>query len=513
MSVGGAPAGIYTTCSATEVSYILSHAESKLVLLEDDSQWQKVAAHLDGLPALVRVVCMQGLVVDHPLAQGWDAFLQSGSGVTDAQLAERMAALKPDQLATLIYTSGTTGPPKGVMLSHRNLTWTADAALKLVPVQPDHCSLSYLPLSHIAEQMFSIHLPISAGSHVYFAESMAKLKDNLVEVQPNVVFGVPRVWEKFYAGLSAKLGAATGGKAKLVGWARGVATQVHTLKNKGQQPGGWLGFQYAVARKLVFSKMHPLIGLGRAMVCVSGAAPVSKDILDFFASVDVPIREVYGQSEGSGPTTFNAMDRTRFGSVGPAIPGCDVKIAADGEICLRGPNVFLGYFKDQVATDECLIDGWLHSGDLGAFDDAGFLTITGRKKDILITAGGKNIAPKNLEGALKQIPMVADAVVIGDRRKFLTALLTLDPEQLQKAAEAKGMTPAALRNSAETRAAIQAGVDAMNRDLAQVETVKKFTVLPEPFSPETGELTPSLKVKRKVVNEKFAAVIDAMYAE
>ncbi len=513
MMAGGAPAGIYTTCSATEVTYVLAHAEARVVVVEDASQWEKVRANLESLPALVRVVCMRGLTVDHPVVQTWEAFLASGANVPESALDDRLGALKADQMATLIYTSGTTGPPKGVMLSHRNLTWTADAALKLVPVQPHHCSLSYLPLSHIAEQMFSIHLPISAGSQVYWAESMAKLKDNLAEVQPHVVFGVPRVWEKFYAGLSARLATATGVKAALVAWSRGVATEVHAVKNRGGQPGAFLGLKYAIAKKLVFSKMHPLLGLGRAVVCVSGAAPVSREILQFFASVDIPIREVYGQSEGSGPTTFNAMDRTRFGSVGPAIPGCDVTIAPDGEICLRGPNVFLGYYKDKPATDECLVDGTLHSGDLGAFDADGFLTITGRKKDILITAGGKNIAPKNLEASLKQIPLVADAVVIGDRRRFLSALLTLDPEQLQKAADAAGTTPDAVRTAPATLAAIQTGVDAMNKDLAQVETIKKFTVLPAPFSPETGELTPSLKVKRKVVNDKFVAEIEAMYGE
>jgi len=513
MAVGGAPAGIYTTCSGPEVAYIVHHAESPVLLVEDVGQWEKIAGRLAELPHLKRVVGMRGCVISHPLAQTWEEFLASGAHVPDGEVDARVAALKVRDLATLIYTSGTTGPPKGVMLSVENLTWTADAALKLVPVRPGHCSLSYLPMSHIAEQMFSLHIPISAGGAIYFAESLAKVPDNLKEVQPHVLFAVPRIWEKFYAGVNAKLKGATGLKAKLVTWARGVATRVHALKNEGKEPTGWLAFQYGIAQKQVFSKLRDALGLGRAFICVSGAAPVSKDILEFFASLDIPIREVYGQSEGSGPTTFNAMDRTRFGSVGPAIPGCEVRIAADGEICLRGPNVFLGYFKEPQATAEALIDGWLHSGDLGAFDADGFLTITGRKKDILITAGGKNIAPKNIEAALKQIPLIGDAVVIGDRKKFLTALLTLDPEQLQKAAEAAGTSPDALRAAPSTRAAIQAAVDVMNKEFAQVETVKRFTVLPAPFTVETGELTPSMKVKRKVVNDKFVNEIDSMYAE
>lgn len=512
MAAGGAPAGIYTTCSASEVAYIVHHAEAPVLLLEDQGQWDKIADRLHELPHLRRVVCMRGFAVAHPIAQRWEDFLASGSSIPDSEVDARLGARTPDDLATLIYTSGTTGPPKGVMLSNRNLTWTADAALQLVAIQAGHCSLSYLPMSHIAEQMFSLHIPISAGGVIYFAEGLTKVPDNLKEVQPHVLFGVPRIWEKFYAGVTGKLSEVTGPKARLVGWARHVAGRVHTLKNQGAQPGTWLSLQYALAQKLVFAKLHAALGLGRAYICVSGAAPVSREILEFFATLDVPIREVYGQSEGSGPTTFNAMSRTRFGSVGPAIPGCEVRIAPDGEICLRGPNVFLGYYKEPQATAETLIDGWLQSGDLGAFDTEGFLTITGRKKDIIITAGGKNIAPKNIEAALKQIPLVGDAVVIGDRRKFLTALLTLDPEQVQRAADARGVTPEALRAAPATQAALQAGVDLVNRDLAQVETIKRFHVLPLPFTVETGELTPSMKVKRNVVNEKFAGQIEELYS-
>ena len=513
MAIGGAPAGIYTTCSAVEVAYIVQHAESPVLLLEDQGQWDKIVGKLGELPNLRRVVTMKGFAVDHPIAQTWDAFLASGDSIDDAKVDQRLGALKDEDLATLIYTSGTTGPPKGVMLSHRNLAWTADCALKLVPIGVGHCSVSYLPMSHIAEQMFSLHIPVSGGAEIYFAEGVTKVLDNLKEVQPHVVFAVPRVWEKFYAGVTAKLKEATGIKGALVGWARGVAGEVHDVKNQGLEPSGFLAFKYQIAQKVVLSKLRTALGLGRAFICVSGAAPVSKDILVFFATLDVPIREVYGQSEGTGPTTFNTTSRTRFGSVGPAIPGCEVKIAPDGEICLRGPNVFMGYFKDKAATDDCLLDGWLHSGDLGAFDDANFLTITGRKKDILITAGGKNIAPKNIEAALKQIPLVGDAVVIGDRRKFLTALLTLDVDQLAKAAQTAGTTPDAIRDAPATRAALQAGIDAINKDLAQVETIKRFTLLPAPFSVETGELTPSLKMKRNVVTKKFEAQIDAMYAE
>lgn len=513
MAAGGAPAGIYTTCSGSEVAFILNHAEAPVIVIEDQGQWEKIAGRLNELPHLRRVVCMRGLDVAHPRAIAWEDFLALGeaSQALEAVLSARLGGLWPDALATLIYTSGTTGPPKGVMLSHQNLTWTADAALRLVPIQAGHCSLSYLPLSHIAEQMFSLHIPISCGGEIYFAESLARVPENLKEVQPHVLFAVPRIWEKFHAGVTARVAQASLVKRLVFRWARSVAGRVHALRNHGEEPTGWLATQYGLARRFVFRALHEALGLGRAYICVSGAAPVSKDILEYFAGLDIPIREIYGQSEGSGPTSFNAVGHTRFGTVGTPIPGCQVRIAADGEILLRGPNVFMGYFKDPVATAESLKDGWLGSGDIGVLDPEGFLSITGRKKDILITAGGKNIAPRNLEDALRKLRFVADAVVVGDRRRFLAALLTLDPVQLAAEAAERRTTPAQLAVSSALRRELQDAVDGMNTQFAQVEHIRRFTILPAPFSVETGELTPSLKVKRAFVNQKYAAEIERMY--
>lgn len=515
MAAGGAPAGIYTTCSGPEVAYILNHAESPVLVIEDQGQWEKIVGRLHELPHLRRVVCMRGLDVRHPRAIGWDAFLALGepSEALDAVLSARLGGLWPDALATLIYTSGTTGPPKGVMLSHQNLSWTADAALTLVPIQPGHCSVSYLPLSHIAEQMFSLHIPISCGGEVYYAESLAKVPETLKEVQPHVLFAVPRIWEKFYAGVTGRVAQASFLKRLVFRWASGVASRVHALRNAGDEPHGWLATQYKLARRFVFRALHEALGLGRAYICVSGAAPVSKDILEYFAGLDIPIREIYGQSEGSGPTTFNAVQRTRFGTVGTAIPGCEVRIASDGEILVRGPNVFMGYFKDPVATAECFKNGYLYSGDLGSLDHDGFLTITGRKKDILITAGGKNIAPRNLEDALKKLPCVADAVVIGDRRRYLAALLTLDPAQLGVEAEARRTTPDLLAASPAFRRELHNAIEDMNTQFAQVEHIRRFAILSAPFSIETGELTPSMKIKRGFVNQKYASEIERMYAQ
>jgi long-chain acyl-CoA synthetase len=437
----------------------------------------------------------------------WDEFMAKGDEVEKQAYLDRVDALEPDALATLIYTSGTTGPPKGVMLSNHNLAWTSNVAIQITTINSDDCSLSYLPLSHIAEQMFTLHIPITTGARVYFAESTEAVPENLKEVQPTIFFGVPRIWEKFHAGISAKLKDATGLKAKLVQWAMNVGWEAN------QRAGGNKGMQYNLANKLIFSKLKPAIGMGNARVCVSGAAPIAREVLEFFARLDIVVLEVYGQSEDTGPTSFNTPTRYRFGSVGPALPGVEVKIAEDDEILVKGPNVFLGYYKDKEATEATLSNGWLHSGDLGAFDADGFLSITGRKKDIIITAGGKNITPKNLEAAIKNHELVNEAVVIGDRRKYLSALVTIDPEAGAAWAAANGEDANALHESAKLRASIQAHIDEMNQQFARVEQIKKFTILTRNFTVEGGELTPTLKVKRAKVNDHFAQDIEAMYAE
>ena len=513
MMAGGVPAGIYTTCSAEEVQYIVHHSEAFAVLVEDVGQWKKIAAQRANLPLLRHVITMKGCPpIDDPLVMSWEQFLARADQTAEAALDARIDALGLDELATLIYTSGTTGPPKGVMLSHRNLAWTAQTLIDQGGARAGDCALSYLPLSHIAEQMSTILGPATSGATVYFAESIEKVPDNLKEVQPTVVFGVPRIWEKFHAGVSAKLAQATGAKKHLVKWTRDVCTRVVDLRNRGKEPGGLLAVQYRLADKLVISKLKPALGLGRARLCVSGAAPISKDVIEFFASLDIVLHEIYGQSEDTGPTSFNLPGATRFGTVGKALPGVEVKIAQDGEILVRGDNVFLGYFKEPQATRDTLIDGWLHSGDLGELDRDGFLTITGRKKEIIITAGGKNISPKNIEAAIKDSPLISEAVVIGDRRKFLSALITLD-DAAAKTFLGDRMNGVPLHEHADIKAAVQKQIDEVNEKLARVEQVKKFTILPRQLAIDTGELTPTLKVKRKAVNQNFSREIEAMYVE
>ncbi len=323
---------------------------------------------------------------------------------------------------------------------------------------------------------------------------------------------MPRVWEKIQAALAARLGAVRGFKGRLLGWARRVASEVNERRNRGVPIPLGLALSYRLASRLVFGKLKAALGFSRARALVTGAAPLAREVMEFFASLDLPIHEVSGQSEGSGPTSYNYPGRTRFGSVGRPLEGVEVRLAEDGEILLRGPNVFLGYFQDPDATRETLVDGWLCSGDLGAFGADGLLNITGRKKEILITAGGKNLAPVAIEAAIKESPLVADAVLIGDRRKFVSALITLDgPAAASLAAEQGGKELP--HESPRVREAIEVVVEQVNRRLARFEQVKRFTLLPIPFSIEGGELTPTMKIKRRVVTEKYAAEIEAMYAE
>jgi long-chain acyl-CoA synthetase len=508
MMAGGCPAGIYTTCSPEEVQYIVHHSESHLVLVENAEQLAKIQAKRSELPLLKWVVMMKGATANGADVLSWEDFLAKAAGTPDVQLDQRVDAIEQADLATLIYTSGTTGPPKGVMLSHGNLAWTAQTLLDMGGRHSDDVVLSYLPLSHIAEQMCSIHVPATGCHTVYFAEALDKVPDNLKDARPTVFFGVPRIWEKFHSVLAGKLADATGAKKLLVDWARKVCGEVNARRFRGEPLPKTLELQYRLVDRLVISKIKQALGFDRVRELFSGAAPIAPDVLEFFATLDLPIKEIYGQSEDCGPTSCNLPGRTKLGTVGPPVPGLEVKIAEDGEILVRGPNVFLGYFKEPEATAETLKDGWLCSGDLGAFDQQGFLSITGRKKEIIITAGGKNIAPKNIEALLKQSPLVAEAVVIGDRRKYLTALVTLDEAAARKLVPSGDLTTAA-----EIRSAIQVTVDEVNKQLARVEQIKRFVVLPSAFGIDSGELTPTMKIKRKVIAQKYAREIESMYVE
>ena len=513
MRIGAISAGVYTTCSAEEIGYIVAHSESPILLVETPDQLGRVLEVWDELPSLKQVVMMRGGGEhDDPRVTTWEDFLASGSEISDDDLDARTAALRSDQVADFIYTSGTTGPPKAVMLTHENLEWTGTQMGSQVDLGHEDVALSYLPLSHIAEQMASLVMPLIFGYEVYFCHDGLQLAEYLREARPTTFFGVPRVWERFEAGIKAQLGQATGAKAKIAELAQGVAAKYIGEMNAGRTPSGLLSAQYSAVDKVVFSKIHAALGFDRCRVFVSGAAPIPAASLEFFASIGIPITELYGQSEDSGPTTTNLPGANRYGTVGRAVPGVEVKIAEDGEILVRGKNVFAGYYKNDEATAETVIDGWLHSGDLGKMDADGYLSIIGRKKDIIITSGGKNIAPQNIEEALAGIDIVGTPVVIGEKQRFLVALLTLEPEAAGRFAAEHGLDADTMHEDPTVRAHLE---DCINKQvnplMARVEHIRNFAVLPTEFSTGGGELTPTFKVKRNVVNEKYAEVIDATY--
>ncbi|MCL4264401.1 MAG: AMP-binding protein [Anaerolineae bacterium] len=516
MLAGGAPAGIYTTNSPAECKYIIENAETPIILVEHEDQWKKIKEVRDDVACLKHIITMKGTNIDDPMTLDWDTFLAKGNNVPDAEIDQRLESLREDQLATLIYTSGTTGPPKGVMLSHKNLARTAHNAKQLLGLNPADSAVSYLPFSHIAEQMISIHAAVTTGYQIYFAQYPPQdhLNENFKEIRPTLVFGVPRIWERFQAAVAANMSHATGIKAKIAHWAMDVGNKSSALKNQGKEPTGLLGIQYNIANKLVFSKVKEALGFTQMRIGVTAAAPIAPEILQFFANLDIFIYELYGQSEGSGPTSTNRPGANKIGSVGQFWPETEIKLGDDGEIILRGPNVFLGYYKDERATNADLLDGWLHSGDLGQFDADGYLSIVGRKKEIIITSGGKNIAPKNIEAALKQCDLVSQAVVIGEQRRYITALLTLDPDVATAFAQANGIEGQTLHDNAKVIEHLQKEIDAkVNPLFARVEQVRQFRVLPRDFSIEDGELTPTLKIKRRIINEHFADEIESMYKE
>ena len=515
IAIGAAPAGVYQTCAPNQVAYILGHAGSRVVLVENALQLDKIRQVRDQLPALAWVVVMDAEGVELREAElDWPAFLAHADETPEAAPAERRAALEPDSLATLIYTSGTTGTPKSVMLSHHNILETGRIGAQLHDLGPNDRVLSYLPLAHIAEQMISVHISVYTGYAVYYAESPERLADNLREVQPTLFFGVPRVWERIDQAIRDRLSEAGFVKRGLARWALSVGRKAAAVRNTGGEVRGALARSERLANRLVLAKVRDRLGMGAVRIAASGAAPIAREVLERFSGLGVRILEVYGLSETCGPTTWNTLERIRFGTVGPVIPEVEVRIADDDEIQVRGPNIFRGYLRDPDATAEAFTDdGWFRTGDLGAFDADGFLTVTGRKKDLLITSGGKNIAPSGIERALGQLPLVAEAVVLGDGRRFLTALVGLDPDALTKFAGDHGLDGDALHDDPTVRSEVERGIERVNRDLARVETVRDFRILPRNLSIDEGELTPTLKIRRQAVAEHFADLVESMYPE
>ncbi len=518
IAAGGRPTGVYTNLTPEQVAYIADHSGSQVAVVENREYLEKFLAVRGELPGLETLVLWDGEVRPDEAASGvlsWRDFMAAGEedGELQAQLDERLAAQDPDDVCELIYTSGTTGPPKGVMLSHRNLVWTATTVGEGFDLGPGHRVISYLPLSHSAEQMVSLYIPLVRGMTTCFAESLDLLGDNLKEIRPHVFFAVPRVWEKMQAAIQQAGQANPPLKKKIAAWAREVGLKAgYAEQGRGSKP-----FLYPLAKKLVFDKVRQRIGLDETLICATGAAPIARDTAEFFLSLGIPIYEFYGLSETSAPATQSLPDHYRTGLAGTPLPGTDVVIADDGEVLIRGPHIFKGYHRDPAATAEVVDEeGFLHSGDVGRITDEGFLQITDRKKELIITSGGKNIAPQVLENQFKRIAALEHAVIIGDRRKYLSALLTLEPDAARVAAKEAGSPetePAGLSTCPIFRAWMEARIEEVNQGLARYETIKTFHILPEPFTVEGGELTPTMKLKRRVINEKYADQIEGLYAE
>jgi long-chain acyl-CoA synthetase len=529
LSFGGATAPVYTTNSPEQVAYIVGHSDSKVACVENTEQLEKVLKMRSELPALEKVVVFEGYdgTADRDFVVTWDDFLALADDVDDKVYDEATAGIRPEDLATFVYTSGTTGPPKAVMLSHANIWWTATHSEQHIPIgdADGGRALSYLPLSHIAERMISHFLQIYYGTQTWFGGGVPTLIEDLQECKPTYFFAVPRVWEKFYAGVTARMAAADPDDRKVKIAKRAIETgrRVTELEQEAVARGGkmtdanvpfGLKLQHRVLDKLALTKVRAAFGLEECNLALSAAAPLAAEMIWFFHSVGIKITEGYGQSEDNGPTTWNPPDAVLIGTVGTAFPELEVKLAEDGEVLVRGGNVMMGYYKNEEATKETIdSDGWLHSGDVGEFNEHGYLKITDRKKDIIITAGGKNVAPQEIENRLKFHALISQVVVIGDRRPFLTALVTLDEEKAPEFAKEHGIEGdiAAICRHERTLKEIGAAIDDLNANLSKVEGVKKFRILERDFLQEENEITPTLKVKRRTIGELYTSVIEEMY--
>ena len=493
---GAATVPLYTTSSASQVAYVLGHAGVRVCFVENRDQLAKVLLKRHALPELEHVIVFDGANgLDDPFLIGWEALVSSA----EPAAAHHAAA---GELATLVYTSGTTGPPKGAMITHANLMSTLRSITAVVPIGPDDRFLSFLPLSHIAERTVSDFGQVASGGETWFARSLATVPEDLRACRPTIFFAVPRVWQKFHEVLLEEVAKMPAPKRRVVERYLELAARRH-------------GLEYFATDLVIGRAIRRSLGLDRARILVSAAAPIHPDLLRFFHGIGLPIAEVYGQTEDCGPTTINPPERIRIGTVGPPIPGVDVRLAGDGEILVRGGNVCAGYFKDEVATADLVdADGWMHSGDVGRFDDHGYLMIVDRKKDLIITASGKNIAPQEIETRLKMEPLISQAVVIGEARPYLTALLTLDAEAVARWASERGKLGEIelLVADPDVQAEVAASVARVNDERSRIEGIKRWRILPRDFTVDAGELTPTLKVKRNVVAAHYADEVRELYA-
>jgi long-chain acyl-CoA synthetase len=510
LSAGATVVPIYQTNSPEECQYVLENSDAKVVVVEDDEQMEKIRKVRDRLPLLEQVIRMTGTSDD---AISFAELEARGAHRDAAEWEARWQSVTPEDICTFIYTSGTTGPPKGCVISHGNYRAMLNMVNQTSVIEEGDLTYLYLPLAH------SFALLIQFGSFdlgttiAYWERDPLKIMPNLAELHPTYFPSVPRIFEKIYTTATSAMDKEGGLKKAVFNWSIEVGKKMREVERSGRKPGFLLRKKYDFADKKVLSLIRGLFG-GKIRLAVSGAAPINPDILRFFDAAGVLVLEGWGMTETSTAATISSEEDFKVGTIGKPFPGCEIRIADDGEILVKGPNVFQGYYKNEEATRETIVDGWLHTGDIGEIDGDGFIKITGRKKDIIITAGGKNITPANLENEIKQHPLVSQCVVVGDRRPYLVALVTLDPEEAAAYAKENGLPedPEQLATNDDVRKAIEAHVEEINQKFARVEQVKKISILPQDLSQENGELTPTLKVKRAVVMQKREPEIEALYA-
>ena len=524
LSAGGICNGIYPTDAAAQVQYLCEDSASSFLFVEDDEQLDKVLEVRDALPLIRKVVVfdMEGLDgLDDPQVIGLEALRELGRASLKANpglMPERRAARRASDVAILVYTSGTTGRPKGAMITHSNLCAVLSGlSSSLFEGMPEGGErIAFLPLCHIAERMIGGYVPIMRRSVTNFVENPETVFENLREVQPHVFFAVPRVWEKIYSQVMITLSEAGRIQKLAYAWAVGVGGRVAEFEARGATPGPWMALQRALANFLVLDNVRRMTGMSRVQMALTGAAPISPDLIRWYRSLGVPLREGWGMTETTAGGTVNPRKASKAGSIGVPGAGLEMRIAeGTNEILLRGSNVILGYLNQPEKTAEAIdAQGWLHTGDVGRVDDDGYFYITDRMKDIIITAGGKNVTPSEWENQLKFSPYVTDAVVIGDKRAFLTAIVMIDQENVERFAQERDIpfsNYASLTRAPEILELIQAEVDRVNKQFARVEQVKKFFLLDRQLTAEDEELTPTMKLKRKLVQTKYAEQIEAMY--
>jgi long-chain acyl-CoA synthetase len=518
LTLGAVTVPVYPTLGARQVCSILQDATPRLVFVSGAEQVAKLQAVRHEIPSVEAIVAFDPVPDPPPSTLQFDELVRRGHARIVAewgiarQFHDRAKTVRPEQLATIIYTSGTTGEPKGVMLSHRNLVSNLIASHSIVPVESEDTALSYLPLSHAFERLVS-YVCLWQGVTIVYAESMETVGRDLSLVRPTVMTGVPRVFEKFQARILDGGRALPMPRRALFQWGVNVAMAKGRAEAQGRRASGVLALEAALAERLVFGKIRERVG-GRLRLLVSGSAPLPASVAQFFHGIGLPITEGYGLTETAPVLTANPTGAMRLGTVGTPIPGVEIKIADDGEILARGPNVMMGYYNKPDATAEVLRDGWFHTGDVGTIGPDGYLTITDRKKDLIVTSGGKKIAPQPIEAMLRRNPLVAEAVVLGDRRKFASALIVPDFAVLERRLHDLGRGSAertALVQRPDVVALYQEIVDALNQDLSPFERIKKIRLLPREFTIASGEMTPTMKVKRRVVEENWKTEIDSLY--